>query len=77
MKIKLEITDSKKGRQSLYLAPACQDDAKYNSRLISIKKVPTKKKMLEVFTLPDFACVNIPASSVRAIFRNGSYQETK
>lgn len=33
--------------------------------------------MLEVFTLPDFAWVNIPASNVRAIFRNVSYQETK
>lgn len=76
MKIKLEITDIRRGRQFLYLAPLYQDDAKYNSRLISIKKVLTKKKS-EVFTLPDFAWVNIPASSVRAIFRNVSYQETK
>lgn len=44
MKTKLEMTDIRKGRRSLYLAPAHQDDAKYNSRLISIKKVLTKKK---------------------------------
>lgn len=40
-----------------------------------LKRYWPKRK--EVFTLPDFAWVNIPASNVRAIFRNVSYQETK
>lgn len=69
VKIKLEVTDSNKRGQSLYLAAACQDDAKYASRLISTTKMLTKKnqkgtKIKKLFPLPAFAWANISASSV-------------